>query len=66
MRCAGNVSRMIETINAHTLLVEEAKRINLRVVRIITLKCSLRNFVLDWIQLAQDRDQWRTLVKTVM
>jgi hypothetical protein len=33
---------------------------------VANIKMDLREIVMDWIELAQDRDQWRALVKTVM
>jgi hypothetical protein len=63
MRWAGHVPRMGETRNAYRILVgkPEGKR---------PLGRPRRRWVvwddMDWIKLAQDRDQWRTLVNTVM
>jgi hypothetical protein len=73
MRCAGHVARMGETSNAYRILVgkPEGKRalgrrrrrwadnteMYLRVIRWGGM---------DWIDLAEDRDQWMALVNTVV
>jgi hypothetical protein len=73
MRDAGHVARMGEKRNAYRILVgipEEKKplgRPRRRWVDNITM--DLREIVWDgmnWIDLAQNRDQWRALVNTVM
>jgi hypothetical protein len=73
MRWAGHVARMGETMNAHRILVGELEvkiqlgRTNPRWVD--NFKTDLKNKGwngMDWIDLAQDRDQWRALVNTVM
>jgi hypothetical protein len=73
MRRAGNVARMGETRNAYSILVgkPEGKRPLGRLRRrcVENIKIDLRGIGwddVDWIDLAQDRDQWRTLVNTVM
>jgi hypothetical protein len=73
MRWAGHVARMGEMRNAYRILVgkPEGKRLLGRPRRIwvIKNKMNLREIGwhgMDWIELAQDRDQWRTLVNTVM
>jgi hypothetical protein len=68
MRWTGNVTRMDEKRNACRILVgnPEGKRPHRWVDNI---KMDLREIGwdgLDWIDLAQNRDQWRALVNTVM
>jgi hypothetical protein len=73
MRWAGNVARMVEKRNAYRILVgmPEGKR-SLGTPRrrwVDNIKMDLREIGWDginWIDLAQDRDQWRTIVNTVM
>jgi hypothetical protein len=73
MRWAGLVARMGETRNAHRILVgkAEGKRPLGRPRRrwVDNIKIDLREIEWDgmeWIDLVQDRDQWRALVNTVM
>jgi hypothetical protein len=73
MRWAGHVARMGEKRNAYGILVgkPEGKRPLGRPIRrwVDNIKMDLREIEwegMDWIDLAQDRDQWRTLVNTVM
>jgi hypothetical protein len=73
MRRAGHVTRMGEKRNAYTILMEkpEGKRPLGRPRRrwVDNIKMDLGEMALggmDWIDLAQDRDQWRALVNTVM
>jgi hypothetical protein len=73
MRWAGHVARMGEKRNACRILVgkPEGKRPLGRYRRRWedNIKMDLRDTGLggmDWIDLAQDRDQWRALVNTVM
>jgi hypothetical protein len=73
MRWAGHVARMVEKRNAYGILVgkPEGKRPLGRPRRRWenNIKMDLREIglgVMDWIDLAQDRDQWRALVNTVM
>jgi hypothetical protein len=73
MRWAGHVPRMVETRNAYRILVgkPEGNRPLGRPRRrwVDNIKIYLRDTEwdgVDWIELAQDRDQWRTLVNTVM
>jgi hypothetical protein len=73
MRCAGHVARMGEKMNAYRILVgkPEGKRPLGRPRRrwVDNIKMDFREIGwdgVDWIELAQDRDQWRTLVNTVM
>jgi hypothetical protein len=69
----GHVERMGEMINAHSILVGKLKvkrslgrlrrrwedniRINLK---------EIEQKVVEWMHLAQDRDQWRAVVNAVM
>jgi transcription termination factor 2 len=73
MRWAGHVARMEETRNAYRILVRKPKgkrplgRPKHRWVD--DIKMDFREIGwdgMDWIELAQDRDQWRALVNTVM
>jgi hypothetical protein len=64
---------MRKTRNAYRILVAkpEGKRPLRRQRRrwVDNIKMDLREIgwnVMDWIELAQDRDQWRALVNTVM
>jgi hypothetical protein len=73
LRWAGHVARMVETRNASWVLVgkPEGKRPLGKPRRrwVDSIKIDLREVRwdgLDWIDLAQDRDQWRALVNTVM
>jgi hypothetical protein len=73
MRWAGHVTRMGERRNAYRILVgkPEDKRPLGRPRRRWTnnIKMHLREIGwdgTDWIDLAQDRDQWRALVNTIM
>jgi hypothetical protein len=68
MRLAGHVARMGETRNAYRILVgkPEGKRPLGRPRRrwVDNIKMDLREIGwngMDWIELAQDRDQWRAL-----
>jgi hypothetical protein len=71
-RWAGHVARMGETKNAYRIWVgkPEGKRPLGRPRRrwMVNIKLILerRDGCMDWIDLAQDRDQWRALVNTVM
>jgi hypothetical protein len=73
MRWAGHVARMGEKRNAYRILVGRPEgniplgRLRRRWVG--NIKMDLREIGwdgMDWIDLAQDRDQWRVLVNTVM
>jgi hypothetical protein len=68
MRWAGQAERIEEARNAYKILVgkPERKRPLGRPRRswVDNIKMDLR--YMDWIDLAQDRDQWRALVNTVM
>jgi hypothetical protein len=73
MRWAGYVARMWEKSNACRILVgkPQGKRPLGRPRRrwVDNIKMDLRETGcdgMDWIDLAQDRDQWRALVNTVM
>jgi hypothetical protein len=73
MRLAGYVERMGETRNAYSISVgkPEGKRPLGRPRRrwVDNIKMELREIEwdgMDWIDLAQDRDQWRALVNTVI
>jgi hypothetical protein len=73
MRWAGHVARMGVTRNAYRILVgkPEGKRPLGRPRRrcVDNIKMNLRETGwggVDWIELAQDRDQWRALVNTMM
>jgi hypothetical protein len=73
MRWEEHVARIGEKRNAYRILVgmPEGKR-RLRRPRhrwVDNIKMDLREIGwdgMDWIDLAQDKDQWRTLVNTVM
>jgi hypothetical protein len=73
MRWAGHVTRMGEETNLYRVLMgkPEGKRPLGRPRRMWEdgVRMDLREVgwgSVDWIQLAQDRDQWRALVNTVM
>jgi hypothetical protein len=73
MRWAGHVARMGTTRNAYRKLVgkSEGKRPLGRPRHrwVDNIKMDLREIGwngVDWIELAQDRDQWRALVNTVI
>jgi hypothetical protein len=73
MRWAGHVARMGEKKNAYWILVgnPEGKRPlgSLRCMWVDNIKIDLRETGWDggdWIDLAQDRDQWRALVRAVV
>jgi hypothetical protein len=73
MRGAGHVARIGEKRNAYKILVgkPEGKRQLGRPRRtcVDNIKIDLRDTGwdgMDWIDLAQDRDQWRALVNKVM
>jgi hypothetical protein len=73
MRWAGHVARRGENRNAYRILVGKPKgKRPLRIPRrrwVDNIKRYLREIGwdgMDWIDLAQDRDQWRALVNTVM
>jgi hypothetical protein len=73
MRSAGHVARMGEKRNAYRILVgnPDGKRPLGRPTRrwVDNIKMDLREIGWDggdWIDLVQDRDQWRALVRAVM
>jgi hypothetical protein len=73
MRWAGHVARMGENRNAYKALVgkQEGKRPlgGPRRRWVDNIKMNLREIGwdgVDWIDMAQDRDQWRALVNTVL
>jgi hypothetical protein len=73
MRWAGHVARMVARRNAYRILVRnpEGKRSLGRPRRrwVDNIKMDLREIGwdgMDWIDLAQGRDQWRALVNAVM
>jgi hypothetical protein len=73
MRWAGHVARMGEKRNAYMILVgnTEGKRSLGRTKRrwVDNVQMDLREVGwcgMDWIDLVQDRDQWRAVVNTVM
>jgi hypothetical protein len=73
MRRAGYVARIGEKLNAYRILVgkPEGKR-PLRIRRrkwVDNIKIDLREIGwdgMDWMDMGQDRDQWKALVNTVM
>jgi hypothetical protein len=73
MRLAGHVAQMGAKRTAYRILVgkPEGKRPlgRPRCSWVNNIKIDLRGIMwngMDWIDLAQDRDQWRALVNTVM
>jgi hypothetical protein len=73
MRMVGHVARRGDRRNSYRILVgkAEGKRPQRRPrrMRMDNIKIDLRNIGwggMDWIDLAQDREQWRALVDTVM
>jgi hypothetical protein len=75
MRWAGHVARIWEEEkkNAYRILMGKPERKRPlgrpRRRRVDNIKIDLRKIGwdgMDWIDLAQDRDQWRALVNTVM
>jgi hypothetical protein len=73
MRWAGHVARMGEERNAYRILVgkPEGNKLLGRPIRrwVDNIKMDLREIGwdgVDWIDMAQNRDQWRALVNTVL
>jgi hypothetical protein len=73
LKCAGHVACIVQVINAYKILVRksEGKRPRGRRRRRWedNIRMDLREVGwedVDWICLAQDRDQWRVLVNTVI
>jgi hypothetical protein len=71
MRWAGHVEQMRTKRNAHKILVGKPEGKTLRArprpTWLNNVKMDLREIGwndMDWIDLAQDRDQWRALVNT--
>jgi hypothetical protein len=73
IRLAGHVARMEQNRNAYRILVRKPKgkrplgRPRRRCVG--NIKMDLKEIGwddMDWIDLAQDREQWKALVNTVM
>jgi transcription termination factor 2 len=65
MRWAGHVARMGETRNPYRIFPQGRPRRKW----VDNIRIDLREIGwdgMDWIDLAQDRDQWRGLVNTVM
>jgi hypothetical protein len=73
MRWAGHAARMGEKKNAHRILVGKPEgqrplgRRRRRWVNNIVMDLRETGWDgIDWIDIAQDRDKWRTIVNTVM
>jgi hypothetical protein len=72
MKWAGHVTRMYENRTAYRiLLVKPGQRTLGRIRRkwVDNIKMEFREITscgMDWIDLTQDRDQWRALVNTAM
>jgi DNA-binding PadR family transcriptional regulator len=70
MRWAGYVARMGEKRNAYRILPEGKRLLERPRLRWEdNIKMDLRDIGwdgMDWIDLTQDRDQWRALANTVM
>jgi hypothetical protein len=73
MKWAGHIARMGETRSAYRILVGNPGGGRLlgrpRRMWVDNIKMDLRELGLDcmdWIDLAQDRDQWRALLNAVM
>jgi hypothetical protein len=73
MKCAGNIAHIWEQRHAYRILVgePEGKRPLGRPRRrwVDNIKMDLKEIGwsgMDWIELDEDRDQWRALVNTVM
>jgi hypothetical protein len=73
MKLAGHVAHMGEKRNAYWILVgkpEEKRPLGRpRHRRVDSIKIDLREIkcsCIDWIHLAEDRDQWRILVNAVI
>jgi hypothetical protein len=68
MRWAGNVARMWEKRKAYRILVGKPEGTR-PLEDLDNIKIDLREIGwdgMDWIDLAQDGDQWRALVNTIM
>jgi hypothetical protein len=69
MRWAGHVARRGETRTAYRILVGKRPLGRPRRRWMDNIKMDLREMGwdgVDWVDLAQDRDQWRALVNTAM
>jgi hypothetical protein len=73
MKWAGHVAQMGETRNAYRILMGQPEGMRPlerpRCRWVDSIKMDLREigwYGMDWIDLAQDRDQWRALVNTEM
>jgi hypothetical protein len=73
MRWAGHVARIVEQRNAYRILVGKLEgkgslgRPRCRWVDNIEIDLRERGWdSMDWIDMAQDRDQWRALLSTLM
>jgi hypothetical protein len=73
MICAGHVTIMGQKMNAYRILVEKPERKRplggLRLRWEDNIKINFREIGcggMDWINVAQCRDQWKALVNTVM
>jgi hypothetical protein len=69
MRRAGHVARMGQKRNAYRILVGKPEGKRPRHMWVDNIKMDFREIggdSMDWFDMAQDRDQWRTLVNTVM
>jgi hypothetical protein len=69
MRSAGHVARMGEKRNAYRILVGNPGGKRPRRRWVDNIKLNLKEIGwdgMDWIDLAQNRDQWRALVNTAM
>jgi hypothetical protein len=69
MRWAGHVARMGETRNAYKILMRKPELGTPRRKWEDNIKMDLGEIGwggMDWIDVAQDKDQWKALVNTVM
>jgi hypothetical protein len=69
MRFAGNVARVGAKRNTHESQKERDSWEDLEIGGRVILKMDFRGIRwddIDWIDVAQDRDQWRAVVNTVM
>jgi hypothetical protein len=69
MRWAGHVARMGEKKNAYWILAGKPEGKRQRGRWVDNIKMNLKEIgwdEIDWIDMAQDRDQWRALVYMVL
>jgi hypothetical protein len=69
MRWAKNIARMGEKKKAYMMLVGMSEENRPKRRWVDNIKMNLREIRwdgIDWIDVCQDRDQWRTLVNTLM